>query len=113
MIFFFILGLLYSAINPVRKLPIHKKWELADGRFLLLREGTICQHMFVYRCYLDTRAYISDGTNEVDFTKTSGIVKLADGRTAKVGDNNYLRVIRSSLESTETHRLGQVDWFLD
>lgn len=108
---FFILGLLFRVRNSERKFPIHRKWELADGRFLLLREGQDCYYSIMYTCDWISRAYISDGTNEVSFTKTSGTVKLADGRTAGVGNDNYLRIVGSSLASTETHHLGVFNLF--
>ncbi|EAX96287.1 hypothetical protein TVAG_264110 [Trichomonas vaginalis G3] len=106
---FILLSLFYGIQSCFEKVYTKRKWELEDGRTLYLNEKM--KSCFRPPLPDSVRYYnianITDGTNAVDFTKASGKVKLADGRTAYIGDDNYLRIIGSNIELTETFRMGR------
>ncbi|EAY10887.1 hypothetical protein TVAG_012530 [Trichomonas vaginalis G3] len=84
---------------------INRKWKLADGRSLIVYDWTEYCHVYAGKQTSGTSAYISDGTKEDIFDKTSGTVKLADGRTAYVGEDKYLRVMSDNVEKIVTIKL--------
>ncbi|EAY05648.1 hypothetical protein TVAG_216240 [Trichomonas vaginalis G3] len=82
-------------------------WKLDDGRTLF---HSYTQR-FVISCTWHSSssthyAKIFDGAKNISFTDTSGKVKLADGREAFVGNDNFLRIMSSDLEKVETYMLG-------
>ena len=97
----FLTLILYSAYRQCTPYKyLNRKWNLADGRILIVYNWReYCHHRF------GTAAYISDGTKEYTFDKTSGTIKLADGRTAYVGQDDYLRVVSDKVEKIETIKL--------
>lgn len=79
-----------------------KKWDLKDGRVLVLKEKRIYSIFKVYRPSLQI-PYIEDGSNKIVFNKDSGKVELADGRIAYVGDDKYLRIMSDSIDKIEVY----------
>ncbi|EAX91103.1 hypothetical protein TVAG_308630 [Trichomonas vaginalis G3] len=107
---FILLSLFYADWKCSEKVYSRRKWELEDKCVLYLNQNEeVCWRPGFFSQVTGTNvALISDGTTTVDFTKASGKVKLADGRTALIGDDNYLRIIGSTAQSIETFQLGVV-----
>ena len=84
-------------------------WQLEDNRVLVLHEADPycsgkypCPKVIVYpKVY----AFIKSGSNQIDFNAASGKIKLADGRTAYVGNDRYLRIIGKDISTTEVYKL--------
>ncbi|EAY05647.1 hypothetical protein TVAG_216230 [Trichomonas vaginalis G3] len=106
------LFLLFSHISSIRtsvdtvRRDAHN-WKLDDGRTLFHSYNHTTVQTCTMRFSSSTHyAKIFDGAKNISFTNTSGKVKLADGREAFVGNDNFLRIMSSDLEKVETYMLG-------
>ncbi|EAY09946.1 hypothetical protein TVAG_482200 [Trichomonas vaginalis G3] len=79
-----------------------KKWDLKDGRTLVLKRKTFRSRFMVKRFPLQI-PYIEDGSNKIEFNKSMGKLELADGRIAYVGDDKYLRIMSDSIDKIEVY----------
>ncbi|EAY22854.1 hypothetical protein TVAG_076010 [Trichomonas vaginalis G3] len=86
-----------------------RSWQLEDSRVLVLHEAQpYCSRNPCPRVLLSPKVYafIKSGSKQIDFNASSGKIKLADGRTAYVGNDQYLRIVGKDVSTTEVYKLN-------